>query len=410
MGDEMTARSRQIVLDALAGGIPRSFDQLVARCGGLYPTDVAQALRQLSFNGISVEDFLTTRDTEGMARDGCTLSGLAPPHPLDFDWRFDETTALALCERAYGATKDGDTIVACGTPTFYITAIRKMSGRILHLHDSNAETHDFSAGGIRTVRSFDLSVDLAPSIYAQHIVADPPWYPDYSRLFLWWCAQISAPNATISLAMAPPNVRPSINDERKGIWSFASKLGMSLFSVEEGILRYETPPFERRALSAAGLPTIPDWRTGSLATLEITGAPDGTIRPVLDRDVWDRAVVHQTDLRFRRMTSSVFDPRLTRIVEGDTLDTVSTRDSRRARAMVWTTLNRIYGCENPSLAHKLALTISPGSHSLVAVLDDLQRSVGRSPTRVEMAEIEETLDQLDALGTCESATVSRSCS
>ena len=332
---------------------------------------------------------------------------LAAPHPLDFDWRFDDATAELLCYRARDATATGDTIVALGTPTVYVKAMQTLDDRVVVLHDSNAKAHNLSAVEDSCVQSIDIGVDSVPRVEAQHIVTDPPWYPDHCALFLWWCSQIMSCDGTVSLALAPLNVRPGIENERNSLWSLAEKLGMSLCSVEEGVLRYCTPLFERRALVAAGIHAIPNWRVGSLATLRVVQASVSTKRPPIVGDQWHRVVVDQTDLRFRRVPATKLDPRLIRIVEGDTLDSVSTRDPRRARAMIWTTLNRVYGCHNPGLAHRLAQSISQGE-TWSALMDDcIERVTQRTVSRGDVSQMEEALEQLRSLSTCESATISK---
>ena len=403
----MTSQTHAVILEALRSGKPTSFDDLVARCEGLYPADIANALRELNPHGMVVEDFISSRSIEGSGQNEQGNDALAAPHPLDFDWRFDDVTAESLCYRARDATRTGDMIVALGTPTVYMKAMQTLYNRTVVLHDSNASLHKLGTIGDAGVVAIDIAKDAVPLIEARHIVADPPWYPDYYALFLWWCSKIMAHNGTISLAMAPLNVRPGINGERDNLWSFAEKLGMSLCSIEEGTLRYNTPLFERRALGAAGIGAIPDWRVGSLATLRVVQARVSTERPTIVGDRWDRVIVDKTDLRFRRVPATELDPRLIRVVEGDTLDSVSARDPRRARAMIWTTLNRVYGCHNPALARRLAQTISKEEAGPELPVDCIEKLTQRTASRAEASQIEEALEQLRSLSACESTTISK---
>ena len=403
--DPVSIESLEIVREAIAQGIPASFDQLVARCGGLFPVDIVSALRELMPPGISIPDLVANRDPPPPVQPDRPAKYLAVPHPLDFDWRFDDATAGELFERSCKATDDGDVVVFCGTPTVYVKAVRDTTGRIVHLHDINASTHNLATPlGQPIVQSIDFASATPPLLAARYVIADPPWYPEYNALFLWWSAQITSPGATITLVLAPLNTRPTIKDERAQMWSWAERLGLSVRSIEAEAIRYETPPFERSALAAAGVSANANWRTGDLATLDVAGTPEPLARPILPRSIWIGTRLGRTEVRFRQVASTVPDPRLIRLVAGDTLDSVSTRDPRRAGAMVWTALNRIYACHNPPLAHLLAEAISAGTSDPAAAVVAF---LGRTPTTIETSQVRQAFEQLQTLATCENTTIAR---
>ena len=154
-------------------------------------------------------------------------------------------------------------MVAYGTPTVYLAFLRQRHGRVVYFHDQNAERHNLpDRTGDGYVKSLDLVVDTPPNLGAAYVVVDPPWYPEYYKLFLWWSSRVSVVGATVALTLAPLHTRPTIGAEREALWARAGELGYVLRSVERGALRYETPPSERAALRAAGVPALPDWRSG----------------------------------------------------------------------------------------------------------------------------------------------------
>jgi hypothetical protein len=133
-----------------------------------------------------------------------------------------------------------------------------------------------------------------------------------------------------------------------------------LVSVEPASLPYDTPPFERNALRAAGVLNVhPTWRKANLWRLNRSRAelPDWPGNVTHRR--WAEHCFDAVRIRIDHCAPSRSDdPRLRSIVENDVLPTVSRRDGRRHEARVWTTGNRVFGCDSPAL--------------LSALLDDLR--------------------------------------
>lgn len=401
--DVADAVAARIVREVVHRSTPDTFEELVRQCAGLFPAEIAHAVRALDLS-----TFPRTRLTEvdiapRSQKPDRPKRNLAVPHPLDFDWRFDDETAADLAMRARDATRPGDAVVACGTPTVYLAFLRQRHSRVVYFHDQNAERHNLpDHTGDGCVKSLDFAVDAPPNLGAAYVVADPPWYPEYNELFLWWSSRICMVGATVTLSLAPLHTRPTIKTERDELWARASDLGFVLRSLERGALRYETPPFERSALRAAGVPAIPDWRVGDLATMEMVRRTVAD-RPSLHRQGWRSARLDRTELRFREVASEVVDPRLIRIVANDTLDSVSTRDERRGSVQVWSALNRVYGCLNPSMCHAIALAVSARKDPIEAA----SRHVGAQLSPVERAYVGETIRAIENVAAVENRAIAR---
>lgn len=56
----------------------------------------------------------------------------------------------------------------------------------------------------------DLITGQLPDLSARMVVADPPWYPEHTRTFLWASAHLSIPGATVLLAQPALATRPGI--------------------------------------------------------------------------------------------------------------------------------------------------------------------------------------------------------
>ena len=402
MVDEDDAIERQIVSDVVRKSNPDTFEELVKQCEGLFPGDIARAVRVLNLRSFPPTRLTDSSNVTTAKEPDRPEQELAVPHPLDFDWRFDEETASALAMRACNATRPGDIMIACGTPTVYLALSEQRHDRIIYLHDQNAERHnlrDRTGGGI--VKSIDFAAATPPNLGAAYVVADPPWYPEYNDLFLWWSSKICAVGATVALALAPPNTRPSIEVERERFWAYAKELGYHLCSLEEGVLRYETPPFERSALSAAGVPAISDWRVADLAILKLVDRTNVEL-PFFRRQSWLSTRFDQIELRFRDESSDVPDPRLIKVVTNDTLDSVSTRDERRGCVQVWSTLNRVYSCLNPVMCHAIADAVATGKDPIEAA----SRHFGAELSSIELDYVGETIRDIKDLAAIENSEVS----
>jgi hypothetical protein len=178
---------------------------------------------------------------------------------------------------------------------------------------------------------------------------DPPWYEDYTRRFLHFAAQALGIGGHLLIAMPPRGTRPGITTANRETLSWAEHLGFVLKSTQQGAVPYETPFFERNALRAAGILNVaPDWRRGDLWTLRKTDVCRVEWLGDIARRDWREFIFGSVRLRVDCEAHCIgSDPRLRSIVDGDVLPSVSRRDSRRIRAHVWTTGNRVFACDAP---------------------------------------------------------------
>ncbi len=83
----------------------------------------------------------------------------------------------------------------------------------------------------------DLATDELPGIRAR-VVADPPWYPEHTRVFLLAAARLTSPGATILLAQPAVATRPGVLPERASILAFAHDTGLETIAIIPGALAY----------------------------------------------------------------------------------------------------------------------------------------------------------------------------
>jgi hypothetical protein len=157
-----------------------TFDDLVCRLPGVYPTHAHDSLLRLYQSGaIAKAQYwrgIRRRDAELASRRHSVLPSLPPPHPLDYDWRYSPATVDHLLELAVAATKPGDTIALLGTPSVHVAQLTQQLHRRFILIDASATTvyQVRTLDAHRTVYRRDLFVDPVPTLGAAAVIADPP--------------------------------------------------------------------------------------------------------------------------------------------------------------------------------------------------------------------------------------------
>ena len=383
-----------------------SFDALVCRLPGVYPTDVQAGVDRLRRRGEldAATVFRLRRRVLQEAR--VSVPSLLPvPHPLDYDWRFNGDSVDRLvgeCELGHR----GQTVVLLGAPSVFL-AVREREGFSALLLDANRsviEECGHSSNGRHRALLCDLRHDRIPPVQSSLVVADPPWYPEHERVFLWAAAQFCRPGGRVLFTLPSEGTRPGVRAERDSTLQLAGQLGFEVEDQEEGALAYVSPPFERNALTAVGLPWLPpEWRRCDLAILRLSKrtAVDRPECPLDQR--WPEVAVGPVRIRVRpagsEMEDNGIDPRLGRIAPGDILDSVSRRDPRRADISVWTSGNRVFGTESPTVVLEVIRGVVAG--------EDIERRVtrvaGRRLTRLEQRHIRDAVDQVAAVVTAERA-------
>ena len=212
-------------------------------------------------------------------------------------------------------------------------------------------------------------------------MADPPWYEEFAQAFLWASSRIVRVGGTILLSAPPVGTRPGIEQEWGRTLAFANTLGLKFIRSDQ-CLRYESPPFERNALRAAGHPEVASaWRPGVLARFEKVHIVEATRPNVTSgRARWVERSAFGVRFRMRRKSSpAIRNPALIELVDGDVLASVSRRDPRREHADVWTSGNRIFGCVDTEALTRVVEALASGHRADTYV----ERLVGRKLTLIE---------------------------
>ena len=345
------------------------FAELTACLPGIYPQEVFRALRTISareprFEALSETLASSAQRLELVPVPTSGLLGLPPPHPLDFEWRFAPEAIDVLRDAVNALTPRGESLALVGTPTFAATRSPVFETFATDYYGVDGRFLEECGAGqyLRALISVDLlRASVATDRYAT-LVMDPPWYDDHVRRFLHFAATVLRDGGYLLLAMPAFGTRPGIAEENDRILAWAKRLGFVLERAQCGTMPYETPPFERNSLRAAGIQNVGDaWRRGDLWTLRKQPAELPDWPGDIIQSAWREFMFGPVRVRVdARAGDTGADPSLQSIVDGDVLPTVSRRDQRRAAARVWTTGNRVYACEAPA---KLASMLEAWSES-----------------------------------------------
>lgn len=280
---------------------------------------------------------------------------LKMPHPLDFEWRNSTASLNYLINEVQEINSVNDRILFLGMPTLFATAcIKDIPQKVTLVERNKPIVRGLAKLNADKKRFQILEADIfkvAPKEIGKYysVIMDPPWYSPHFYQFMWLAAQCVEVGGVIGISLPPINTRPNIDKERIDWFSFCQKHGLCLENLYAQKLHYAMPFFEFNAFRAAGIKDIfPFWRKGDFALFRKVHT-DKHERPVLDEHKieWTEKEIDTVRIRTKDEKSSDNEEfKITHLIKGDILPTVSTRDKRRDEANVWTSGNRIYKVSN----------------------------------------------------------------
>jgi hypothetical protein len=321
-----------------------SLGQLAREMEGAYPTDILSAIKDLQDDENIVPLIEGTasahdRDESDSNQNGEAEPQLPEPHPLDYDWRFAESslTFLESLLSRFGSDK----IAVLGAPTLYLR-LNKI-GRSVSLYDNNAQLIEgLRLAGFRGLTHRDLFLRCPSEVAFDTVVADPPWYPEHYAAFIDGAKDLLTPGGNLFLSVLPRLTRPSALDDRMKIISHAYDRGLDILEVYSSVLAYDSPPFELASLRAEGL-GLDRWRTGDLFVFRRSSrdAAPRDDRERVDDEQWHSFTIGETIVKVRRRAAEskefYFQPASP---SGDVhLHSVSRRAPFRADIDLWTSRN-----------------------------------------------------------------------
>lgn len=257
------------------------------------------------------------------------------PHIIDGDWRYSTPTTARLIDFAHRSQGRTAACIHLGSPSTYKTALASFPGTGYHyLYDRNALLHRVN--------------NFIPPAFSGFDVAflDPPWYKDETYLFLRIASDMLSSDGIALVAQPSILTRPNVQIERYKFLEFARSLGFLLIGELKNFLRYETPHFEYVTLKKTlRIPVPSDWRTGDLIVLSLTRKSkiiNDSIECSYEREWIEKCV---GPVRFMIREVDDFPP-FYPINSDCVARSVSRRDILKEKVGVWTSGNRIFGCNS----------------------------------------------------------------
>jgi len=282
--------------------------------------------------------------------------GLALPHPLDSEWRFNADTAHGLVMRTIEATKPGDTILLLGVPTVVLAAAETDADRSFVVA---CEENIIGVGLMARIACDPRFQDPVAANCAAAIV-DPPWYPKMFAGLLGQAAAACRVGGTLFIGAPPLGVRPTSEVERHEALATAADIGLALVIESPEKLVYRTPAFEQAAMEAAGLRLqLPTWRHGDLLVFRKDRSGRSPALPPAP----PAFELTLNGIRLRLLAGPTTASKLiTPIAKDEVFPSVSTRAPGRAGANLWTSGNRAFRC--PPAATLTALQLLAAENDL----------------------------------------------
>jgi Probable N6-adenine methyltransferase len=340
------------------GKLPRlSPDQFQALCRdmqGAFP-DVVRS----SYAGI-VETGTATSASERAQFD---ING-PEPSPVDFDWRFDGRTALALAKILL---RQNCEVLCMGAPTVY-GAVRSLGGKAF-LIDRNPLLEKNLAPDTHLIADISTEEELPRRVDKQFAAAilDPPWYGEAYDLWFARTLPLLRAGAELLVVMFRKFTRPSAKRQRDQLIRQFESVGQLV--AEEFEVVYSTPPFEDEVLLRLELPRMPSWRAADVLKIQLHSKPDlAVFRPGLwPVNKWERFALGGQVIAVKDVPN---DNGPLRIV-GDLpreLKSVSQRDPARELYNVWTSRSRA--------------GVVTGTKRLASILSKPEAAIDRSDIQV----------------------------
>ncbi len=275
------------------------------------------------------------------------------PHPVDYDWRFSETTATNLADLL---DSQKGAIACLGSPTLFSSL--KKRGRRSVLIDRNRYLSD--SYGRQGVQTLDILTDPPlPEMLFDVVFMDPPWYPDHMHWWLAWASRIVAENGFIFSTVFPPWTRPTAGKERSTLFQVMERMG-KLANLDL-ILQYETPLFEAETYKVCKVERGRSWRTGQLVVIEAANRAPYPERP--REQAWRRFLFGTQVVMLReRRDVNLAPPVLVPIYRNGckVLRSVSRRHRPRRRIDLWTSRNRVFSISGNATALRGSLAALAG--------------------------------------------------
>ncbi|WP_439880933.1 hypothetical protein ACSX1A_17500 [Pontibacter sp. MBLB2868] len=341
---------------------------IIANAKGAYPLDVLYILKKEGITYIEDKQAYLVKDKVALLHLSKTVSSnrmFSDPHPADYDWRFDASTASFIVNHSIKnlGKCDGE-IALLGAKTLYPLLINKGYPAKLYIKSSSLIKELKDAGFEHGLIEADLLNPIKESLKVfSAVIADPPWYNEFYEAFMLRSSELLHIGGKLYLSVLPELTRPSAKEDRARIIELASSMGLVFIDELEGELSYETPRFEYNSLIANGV-FCANWRKGDLWVFKKENEIDYFIKqwPVDENEQWVEFTIGNKKIKLREKKEMAFkafefypaDPK------GFTFSFVSRRSPLRKMIDLWTSDNIALRIDNLPLVELYLKNLEKG--------------------------------------------------
>lgn len=245
-------------------------DEIISELGSPDPRLVSELFYEVEAEVINKSDTYEIHADEGKARRESSdlLLQLPAPNPMTSQWWFTLDSVEYVARKVWSFSRGGN-CAFLGSPTagYYFAnwtgkqvCVLDIDKHVIHAVNSPERLH---------AELYDARDEISPAHIGKYnvVFADPPWYLDYTFLFINRARELINKNGYVLCAMPSLLTRPGIIAERTYLLEKLIQCNFEVISLETNSLEYRVPDFEMAAYSDIREFTSRNWRKGDLLVL-----------------------------------------------------------------------------------------------------------------------------------------------
>lgn len=358
----------------------KTFHEILDGMLGIYPIDLQDELGLLLQKGsisqrlgrfyLSEKMPLITDDIE-KAKTGLEdiISALHNPHSLDYEWWFTPETTEKVFYRITDSIRiESAKMCFLGAPLIGAFCHCLRVGNEICIVDKSVPSLEVISKYADRAKNLnlvhhDLQHPLPDELLNRFdiVFLDPPWYVEYYKLFLSRAIE-ALHRGYIYVVLFPLLTRPNAIQERHEIFELVSAMGLVPVRIEEQILAYQTPLFEKISLSYQSIAVSDNWRKGDLLSLisSVKAEPIVTGFYKIETSDWKEVVIAKSKIKIRLNESNEYErPHIEPVYkDSPILKSVSRRDPKRQEIDLWTSKHQVFKLKGNNIVFLMLKGIS----------------------------------------------------
>ena len=269
-------RIKACIIAALRNS-PCTFEEIIRKSFGAYPSLVKQAMDDLKINNRLVPLYTTNEDEVPYAFnfeiDNCRselVTYQIDNNPVLSSWYFSWHACKKIAQLDYWQDK---TVLFLGTPRLFEYFVKENKARRFTLIDydkmvTNRLRERYNASSYIIIENRDMNfLKTEGKDHYDCVFFDPPWYYNSYISWLKTASRLVAPDGKIMFPLFPYLLRPTASQERNDIFKISRRISKTVISIPE-FLEYDISTFEKGELNQAGINLRANWKMADFIILQ----------------------------------------------------------------------------------------------------------------------------------------------